>query len=137
MLLFFPCTAEPVWAFEGAVRLLSRKWHIFQVVYDGHQPENPGDFTSVEQSVDEVGGIPESTRRCPFGRRLRLLAERNVSDMPAGYGRDSCPPGDHRRRDYSLSVSAAQTASGAGCAGLQNGCEQPQDSGSRFSAGAL
>ena len=26
----------------------------FQVVYDGHQPEYPGDFTSVEQTVDEV-----------------------------------------------------------------------------------
>ena len=24
----------------------------FQVVYDGHQPEYPGDFTSVEQTVD-------------------------------------------------------------------------------------
>ena len=53
-LLFFPCTAEPVWAFEGAVRQLSQKWHVFQAVYDGHQPENPGDFTSVEQTVDEV-----------------------------------------------------------------------------------
>ena len=26
----------------------------FQVVFDGHQPEYPGDFTSVEQTVDEV-----------------------------------------------------------------------------------
>ena len=42
LLLFFPCTAEPVWAFEGAMRLLSQKWRIFQVIYDGHQPENPG-----------------------------------------------------------------------------------------------
>lgn len=24
-LLFFPCTAEPVWVFEGAVRQLSQK----------------------------------------------------------------------------------------------------------------
>lgn len=36
------------------VALLSRKWHVFQVIYDGHQPEYPGDFTSVEQTVDEV-----------------------------------------------------------------------------------
>ena len=27
---------------------------MFQVVYDGHQPEYAGDFTSVEQTVDEV-----------------------------------------------------------------------------------
>ena len=53
-LLFFPCTAEPVWAFEDTIALLSQKWHVFQVVFDGHQPEYPGDFTSVEQTVDEV-----------------------------------------------------------------------------------
>ena len=51
---FFPCTAEPVWAFADTIALLSRKWHVFQVVFDGHQPEYPGDFTSVEQTVDEV-----------------------------------------------------------------------------------
>ena len=27
---------------------------MFQVVFDGHKPEEPGDFTSVEQTVDEV-----------------------------------------------------------------------------------
>lgn len=53
-LLFFPCTAEPVWAFADTIAQLSRNWHVFQVVYDGHQPENPGDFTSVEQTVDDV-----------------------------------------------------------------------------------
>ena len=53
-LLFFPCTAEPVWAFADTITLLSQSWHVFQVVYDGHQPEYPGDFTSVEQTVDEV-----------------------------------------------------------------------------------
>ena len=53
-LLFFPCTAEPVWAFADTIAQLSQSWHVFQVVYDGHQPEYPGDFTSVEQTVDEV-----------------------------------------------------------------------------------
>ena len=53
-LLFFPCTAEPVWAFADTITLLSQRWHVFQVVYDGHQPEYPGDFTSIEQTVDEV-----------------------------------------------------------------------------------
>ena len=53
-LLFFPCTAEPVWVFEETITLLSRTWHVFQVVFDGHQPEDPGDFISVEQTVDEV-----------------------------------------------------------------------------------
>ncbi len=53
-LLFLPCTAEPVWAFADTIAPLSHGWHVFQVVYDGHQPEYPGDFTSVEQTVDEV-----------------------------------------------------------------------------------
>ena len=53
-LLFFPCTAEPIWVFADTIALLSQKWHVFQVVFDGHQPEYPGDFTSVEQTVDDV-----------------------------------------------------------------------------------
>lgn len=53
-LLFFPCLAEPVWAFTDTIGLLSEKWRVFQVIYDGHQPDFPGDFTSVEQTVDEV-----------------------------------------------------------------------------------
>lgn len=53
-LLFFPCTAEPVWAFSQTIALLSQTWHVFQVVLDGHQPEYPGDFTCVEQTVDDV-----------------------------------------------------------------------------------
>ena len=53
-LLFLPCTAEPVWAFAETIALLSEQWHVFQVVFDGHEPEEPGDFTSVEQTVDEV-----------------------------------------------------------------------------------
>ena len=53
-ILFFPCTAEPVWVFRETIAQLSRSWHVFQVIFDGHQPEHPGDFTSVEQTVDEV-----------------------------------------------------------------------------------
>lgn len=53
-LLFLPCTAEPAWAFTDSVSLLARRWRVFQVLYDGHEPEFPGDFTSVEQTVDET-----------------------------------------------------------------------------------
>ena len=70
-LLFFPCTAEPVWAFEDTIALLSGKWHVFQVIYDGHQPEYPGDFTSVEQTVEEV---------------CQSLRERGVFRLDAAYG---------------------------------------------------
>ena len=70
-LLFLPCTAEPVWAFAATIALLSQKWHVFQMVYDGHQPEYPGDFTSVEQMVDEI---------------TAYLKERGVSRLDAAYG---------------------------------------------------
>ena len=70
-LLFFPCTAEPVWVFADTIALLSQKWHVFQVIFDGHQPEYPGDFTSVEQTVDEV---------------TAYLKSRGVTSLDAAYG---------------------------------------------------
>lgn len=70
-LLFFPCTAEPVWVFADTIALLSQKWHVFQVIFDGHQPEYPGNFTSVEQTVDEV---------------TAYLKSRGVTSLDAAYG---------------------------------------------------
>ena len=67
-LLFFPCTAEPVWAFAETIALLSKTLHVLQVVY---QPEYPGDFTSVEQTVDEV---------------VKYLKNREISRLDAAYG---------------------------------------------------
>ena len=88
-LLFFPCTAEPVWAFADTIAQLSQSWHIFQVVFDGHQPEYPGDFTSVEQTVDEV---------------ISYLKKSGISRLDGAYGCSmasysflgSCPAGVNR-----------------------------------------
>lgn len=90
-LLFFPCTAEPVWAFADTVAQLSQKWHVFQVVYDGHQPEYPGDFTSIEQTVDaaveylKTHGISrlDGAYGCSMGGACltRMLA---LGEMPIG-----------------------------------------------------
>ena len=66
-----PCTAEPVWAFADTIALLSHRWHVFQVIYDGHQPEYPGDFTSVEQTVDKV---------------ITYLQSHGVARLDAAYG---------------------------------------------------
>ena len=41
------------------------------MVYDGHQPENPGDFTSVEQTVDDA---------------IEYLKKRSVTRLNAAYG---------------------------------------------------
>ena len=91
-LLFLPCTAEPVWAFESTVALLAEKRHVFQVTYDGHQPEDPGDFISVERTVDEITawlkahGVTalDAAYGCSLGGACltRLLA---MGELPVGH----------------------------------------------------
>lgn len=70
-LLFLPCTAEPVWAFADTVALLAQQWHVFQAVYDGHQPEYPGDFLSVEKTADDI---------------LAWFSQRGIRRLDAAYG---------------------------------------------------
>ncbi len=87
-LLFLPCTAEPTWAFASTVALLSEKWHVFQAVYDGHQPEYPGGFLSVEQTVEDIEaylrahGVSrlDGAYGCSLGGAclIRLLAMGNI-----------------------------------------------------------
>lgn len=50
---------------------LAENWHIFQVVYEGHEPEYPGDFVSVEQTVAEI---------------TAELKARGLSQLDAAYG---------------------------------------------------
>ncbi len=52
-MLFWPCTAEPTWAFTDAATLLSQDYHVIQVIYDGHD-ETGEDVVSVEMTVDEI-----------------------------------------------------------------------------------
>lgn len=53
-LLFLPCTGVPAWAFTEAAQGLAKQWHVFQVIFDGHQPECPGEFISVEDTVEKI-----------------------------------------------------------------------------------
>ena len=138
-LLFFPCTAEPVWAFSQTIALLSQTWHVFLVVFDGHQPEYPGDFTCVEQTVDDVTAALKSigvsrldaAYGCSLGGACltRLLA----------LGGNSGRTGDHRRRHHALSAAAAgaKAAAGAGYPVFQAGRKQPKNSGGGISARTL
>lgn len=41
-LLFFPCTAEPVWAFAETIALLSKTWHVLQAVLTAISPSIRG-----------------------------------------------------------------------------------------------
>ena len=106
-LLFFPCTAEPVWAFADTIAVLSQRWHIFQVVFDGHQPEYPGDFTSVGRAIIDGGMTPY---RLPFLVRKLLLARDVLSFRTVASNREVLeaafpperftPPGHDSRKEY-------------------------------------
>ena len=138
-LLFFPCTAEPVWAFEATVALLARQWHVFQVVYDGHQPEYPGDFTSVEQTVDEVTAYLQNRGVDRLGAAYGSSLGRDVSDPVFGAGSGNRGAGGHRWGDHTvpLPLFPAAAAPGGGCAVLQDRGQQPQGFGGGLPAGAL
>ena len=69
-LLFLPCTAEPEWAFTASVTLLAQKYHVLQIVYDGHG-ETGEDFVSVEHTVEEITG---------------WLHEHGIFSLEAAYG---------------------------------------------------
>ncbi|MEI3077772.1 MAG: hypothetical protein V8T00_00140 [Oscillospiraceae bacterium] len=94
-LLFFPCTAEPVWAFAETIALLSKTWHVLQAVFDGHQPEYPGDFTSVEQTVDEVVKYLKSREISRLDAAYGLLAWRRVPDPLSGAWENPGRPRGH------------------------------------------
>ena len=70
-LLFLPCTAEPAWAFERTIQLLAEKWHVFQVIYAGHEGDIPGDFSSIEATVADI---------------TAYLKKNNESSLYAAYG---------------------------------------------------
>ncbi len=52
-LLFFQGSCEPWQEFAPSAVLLGRHFHVFQVVPDGHDPEEHTDFISVEKTVEE------------------------------------------------------------------------------------
>ena len=45
---------EPFWAFADPIKLLAQDYHVYAVAADGHDPEHPSDFTSVEKTVEDM-----------------------------------------------------------------------------------
>lgn len=45
---------EPYWAFEDPIRFMAEKYHVYAVAADGHDPEHPGDFISIEKTVADM-----------------------------------------------------------------------------------
>lgn len=53
-LLFFQGSCEPWQEFRPAAEELAKAFHVMLVTPDGHDPEDPGDFISVEKTVDDT-----------------------------------------------------------------------------------
>lgn len=70
-LLFFPGSCEPWQVFRPAAEALAKTFHVFLVTPDGHEPDKPSDFISVEKTVDDT---------------LRWLRARGVNRLDALYG---------------------------------------------------
>lgn len=70
-LLFFPGSAEPWIYFRPSVELLAARFHVMLLTPDGHDPEYPGDFISVEKTVDQA---------------IAWMKERQIDHLDAVYG---------------------------------------------------
>lgn len=70
-LVFFQGSCEPWQEFLPAAQGLAGRFHVMLVTPDGHDPEDPGDFLSVEKTVDDTA---------------RWLRERGIDHLDAMYG---------------------------------------------------
>jgi hypothetical protein len=52
-LLMFQCAAEPWWVFKSSAEALSKDFHVFLFISDGHD-ETGTDFISIEKNVDQA-----------------------------------------------------------------------------------
>lgn len=62
---------EPFWAFADNIALLTQKYHVYAVAADGHDPEHPGDFTSIEKTAEDMAAE---------------LKRRGVTELYGAYG---------------------------------------------------
>ena len=95
-LSFFPCTAEPVWAFAETIALLSKTWHVLQAVFDGHQLGVSGGLYLRGASRGRGrNGLSEKPRRSPGWTRpmaARLAARACPASWRLGKSRSPARP---------------------------------------------
>ncbi len=53
-LIIATAALEPYWAFADPIRMLSERYHVYAIAADGHHPEEPSDFISVEKTVKDM-----------------------------------------------------------------------------------
>ena len=70
-LVFFQGSCEPWQEFRPAAEGLASRFHVMLVTPDGHDPDDAGDFISVEKTVDDTA---------------RWLKERGIDHLDALYG---------------------------------------------------
>ena len=70
-LVFFQGSCEPWQEFLPAAEGLAREFHVMLVTPDGHDPSEPGDFISVEKTVDDT---------------VSYLRERGITHLEGMYG---------------------------------------------------
>ena len=70
MLMFQP-SVEPSWIMFPAAEVMSRDFHVYLAAAEGHNPEEPGTFTTVEKYA---------------GDAVRYLKERGVTQLDTLYG---------------------------------------------------
>lgn len=68
--VFFQCAAEPWWAFEASAKAMSRDYHVYLFIADGHD-EQGTTFVSIEKNVRDAADY---------------LREKGVSRIDAMYG---------------------------------------------------
>ena len=62
--LVLECTAEPWWVFEASAIELSKTFHVFLSIADGHDGEGT-EFTSIERyASDTVSHLKQSGIQC-------------------------------------------------------------------------
>lgn len=70
-LLFFQGSCEPWIHFVPPAEQLAKQFHVMLVTPDGHDPEDPGDFISVERTVDQA---------------IQWLQDHDIDRLDAVYG---------------------------------------------------
>ena len=51
--ILIQCTAEPWWVFDASAKEVSKDFHVYLVIADGHD-ESGSDFQSIEKTVDDL-----------------------------------------------------------------------------------
>ena len=73
----FQCAAEPWWVFKDSAEAMSRDYHVFLVIADGHDKMGTT-FVSIEKNVDDAAAY----LREKHVRHIPRQSRRSIKDLP-------------------------------------------------------